>query len=418
MAVPVPAPTLVSDNTIRVQPGESATYRFTDSSDARIGTLLWEVWSLLPGGTAATWNSVTTDSPPHANSVTIQTSRDTPYGYYAIGVHVKALNTCLTSPNTTNIYLKVAPKLDIFTFDGQGPLNDTTQITIAGKKVNLQVVPHDPSVFLTNPNWSIEGPAIGGYTQTRDSSSISPIDLRSLTVLFYWTVYGTTMPWNVSVKADVQLFGVDTDPAQVAYNVLGAQLTPTMFTTAAVSNSTVEGFFGLHFGADAPTGVSGQFQATAPAGGSGQINWTSVLSSAHASYTRQDGTTISIYDFDAPKVDTCPQPLPSVPISASSTSTLPFDDSPGFGFTSDMIDLRASEDFTTYFEYKPDGPDSIWVTLGTLPWRWQGYTQFVDGQWTAPTETEGTSQGPLMTVLSSDLPQWTGYITGTVPCGG
>jgi hypothetical protein len=74
---------------VLVVPGASASYTFTDQTNAQDGPATWDVWSAIPQNTTATWLNPTTSSPPNANTLTFQTEPTTPTGETAVGIDMQ-----------------------------------------------------------------------------------------------------------------------------------------------------------------------------------------------------------------------------------------------------------------------------------------------------------------------------------------
>lgn len=66
------------------------------------------------------------------------------------------------------------------------------------------------------------------------------------------------------------------------------------------------------------------------------------------------------------------------------------------------------DNFRAYFMYKPDGADSIWVTLGRLDWGWSAgamrHGPFEDNTWDGPLDPRWVANPTGM--ATSELPVW------------
>ena len=69
----------------------------------------------------------------------------------------------------------------------------------------------------------------------------------------------------------------------------------------------------------------------------------------------------------------------------------------GLDVTSEMTDA-----FQSYIRFRPDGVNSIAVTLGLVSWGWSGRADETGGQWTL---TSSSTNGPSLTE-SSAFPYW------------
>jgi hypothetical protein len=107
---PIIDPVNTSTTYLSITQGGVASYTFTDQTNALDGPATWTVWSSIPANSTATFANATTSAPPHANTLTIQTSNSTPTGETAVGI---ALNypspLCRQSElNIANVLINVA----------------------------------------------------------------------------------------------------------------------------------------------------------------------------------------------------------------------------------------------------------------------------------------------------------------------
>ena len=82
-----------------------------------------------------------------------------------------------------------------------------------------------------------------------------------------------------------------------------------------------------------------------------------------------------------------------------------FFDQPGYGLNpitgADLCSIVDS--FKDYVVFKPDGPNSIYVTLGRVFWDWSASTSKTNGVWSNPTYQVN---GPSSADSSDEFPSW------------
>ena len=90
-------------------------------------------------------------------------------------------------------------------------------------------------------------------------------------------------------------------------------------------------------------------------------------------------------------------------------------DSPFEGLIVDYKNVSVRDQYKLYLMYKPDsvGDDSIWVTLRTLEWHWEGSAIKINGVWDLDDEpSPDHSNDPSQ--LSAILPVWENRIQNLI----
>ena len=294
----------------------------------------------------------------------------------------------------------------------------TSHTKIVGQKIELLVRTKPPGHVLTNIRWTVAAETVKTYTQSTAAGTRTDLafaDLNGVNLDFYWISKGNKA---VQVTADVD--GA-TQSSSVTYNVLAPTAVSMTSVTGAVAVSN-PGFPGagleLHFGTNATPGISWTLTATAPAGGVGQIAGTQLINITRTRDpnvgARQTLSSGGAYVLDDGIPTSGPYANLTVAIASGATATWNTDDSPGSPLSSGFKKATASDQFRIYFMYRPDGADSIWVTLKRLDWNWGGETTRVlappgGNTWNPPTGV-ANSTNPSGTD-TTELPTWTANFT-------
>jgi Glucodextranase, domain B len=106
---------------------------------------------------------------------------------------------------------------------------------------------------------------------------------------------------------------------------------------------------------------------------------------------------------------------------------IPFLDQPGYGlnFPADILTTAfgafppnlcsINDSFKDYIVFKPDGANSIYVTLGRIFWSWSASTSQTGGVWSSPTYQV---DGPSAPDSSDEFPTWPNTIYGVGTASG
>jgi hypothetical protein len=317
-----------------------------------------------------------------------------------------------------------APCCDIEIVDERGKVLTGTQTKIVGQRVQLRVRSVPGGSPLTNIQWSIapagtvnQPSTVKTYVQepTGTATPLAPTDLQAESVSFYW-ISGELAGASRTVSVTATVRGqVKTKP--LSYRVLRPRMDRFALAKSSVNVCAklgeAEGPFLAAHRPPYAKGCKWTAQVTAPAGGDGKIAYTQLIG-RNAKKTLANGTVLHKDSADRFVLDDAAgiQYAGSKPIGAGSSENLDDDrygDSPGITLTPDMVSAEGDDSFELYLMYRPDGADSIWVTLGLGRWAWTGKTTRIGApgttnEWSQPT---GTS---LMAVDGVDwvkLPQWT-----------
>jgi hypothetical protein len=290
-------------------------------------------------------------------------------------------------------------------------VSGTTQDKIVGQKVEL-LVRANPATPLTNIQWTVPGQKVRNYTQASSTASrtdLSAADLQGINLDFYWIAGGSQ-----TIQVSATALGT-TLTANVTHNVLA----PTAVTMTSVTGDVGVGPTGwpgdppmnLFYGKSPKVGIEWTCKATAPAGGDGEIAATQ-LNNSDRKRTSNAGLTESNDSGGTFMLDTTVPYSASVAIAGGASATWISNDSPSTPLTSNLKKKSLNDLFRLYFMYKPNGADSIWVTLARLDWHWAGATTRTGASgnnWTPPTGASN-DKDPSGTA-STELPTWTDNVT-------
>lgn len=303
------------------------------------------------------------------------------------------------------------PSLEIT--DATGNVLAGVQTKIVGQKVELRVRVSRGGLAMTDIQWTIPGETVKTYTQSVDAGTKTVLaagDKQQDHLTFYWISGG---PKLVQVSATV---GGRNLLASVSFNVL-APTNPSCTSKTgdvAVGNPGFPGAgLELHYGTNITSGIEWTCKAKAPAGGAGEIAATQLVNSERTRTPNAGGKKTLSTGGDW-HLDTTVPYEPAVPILAGASATWTANDTPGALLTSGYEKRTLSDRFRLYFMYKPDGIDSIWVTLQRLDWNWGGKTTRVGApagpgnNWNPPTDVDDTPDPDGAD--STELPTWTANI--------
>lgn len=288
---------------------------------------------------------------------------------------------------------------------------------MVGNKIRLGLQSRPPGQTISTPQWTIPGIIVKDYTQsptTGTKTGVAPADLQALSIDFFWIDDGVQ---DVSVTATVT--GMALNP-HVTFNVQRPTVNHLTATTSSVNVCPPHTYIkpGTYLAAydPRPGGIPGcqwDAQVTAPSIGVGQVGFTqriqplrvvkendNVTGTLSSPSMVLDGSLGIRYDGSQ-----------AVANSGSVTlNGLNYADSPANELTAQSQSSSASDSFELYLMYRSDEPDSIWVSLSMLTWKWAGATTRIGAptsaanNWNAPT---GTSLSATASARTNTLPEWT-----------
>lgn len=347
-------------------------------------------------------------------------------------------NTCSDHPHSSDdaavksaeysAYV-IVPKVEI---DRDGVIiSGLTSDVIVGQRMRLKEIikPPDADSDQGSTQWTVPGATVKSYTQTRNKGEALPLTVADLVgdaLAFHWIDGGVgrdvTLVWSV---------GGIPFPTKATFNVGRPTATFTSELTSLVPAVDVRGDGVFNYGdaylAFGPASVAqqggtdgityrGNVVCASEAGKIGFVQLFKVDSSIVVDGTMWPQKTpvpnTSVLDTYANQIV-----VEETAIAANSTKEIKKGDSPSSKCSGPKrTKLQISYmSFDTYLMYKPDGNDSIWVTLCKMPWAWAGVAEGNDmdeTSWICTARSSPTSVpvGPD----SAEIPTWTAAYNGSI----
>jgi hypothetical protein len=327
-----------------------------------------------------------------------------------------------------------AEKIALQIFDLEGDVQLLEEATfIVGKQIGLKVT-NTVEAAMYNVRWSLGGQCVRDYSVAQGGRKeesygrvvkLSPIDLGGEEVFYHYICPGTV---SISVQADVH--GKRLSAAAIV-TVLAPTRVEVVSKTTAVKIATVKTDFGkslhLTFGGDTVTrrpGIKWTCTAKAPLGGAGEIACTQLirinrmrktsdgkenLLSSQKKYVLDE---VLHYDINPEEEDA--DSLETVPLPEEETISIVLEDSPAMPLSrqvaySELLNdaVAIDDDFKVYFMYRPEGEDSIWVTLSKFEWFCRGRAVYIKSKNAWELRGAIQSDNPKG-IPSCELPVWEG----------
>lgn len=331
--------------------------------------------------------------------------------------------------------------------------NVATAAKIVGQFVALEASPQPAA---TTFSWLLSGRPISSYKQSVQSAAYTPWGTQS-DVSAQITKFYFYLPSSSSTPAPQQLettwptnwgdpWGNQFVLAKTQVNSLtNVVITATKGKVFATPSPQLQCEPSLVFGIanqggslcnslEAP-GITWSFTATAPTQIGGALDATQLVSGSN-SMAPLPGATGVPTPAPAPtatQLDTCIHygmgfPPTHATMKAGLTATWTSNDSPGAALDPLWLSYLQSNDFTTFFVFRPDdisgtplANQNIWVVLGHAHWSWSG-TAVQATPAPSPTATPIWKLGPASARVSTDknpgpLPTWnSAFIPKPMPC--
>ena len=236
VVVPLDAPTIQGDNAKDVQPGDTATFNFSQDLQPNAGSLAWIVWSTIPPTSTATWASNPT-SAPHSNTLSIATGKTTPPGTYAVGVEVQSSLMCESSPLTTTVLVNVigtpppAPTAAKSTVSAELGKDATYQLADAATSNDGTLTWNVTINQNEQPTYKLQNTATSSAPHTNSLTFNTTPDTKpgaySISVTVTSGTTGlTSAPLNLTLDA-IYSFSYTAGPSSHIVTIDGVQATPT-----------------------------------------------------------------------------------------------------------------------------------------------------------------------------------------------
>jgi hypothetical protein len=258
---------------------------------------------------------------------------------------------------------------------------------IAGQKIQLKaVVP--PIGSLGNDytiEWTIGGVAhVKKYTFNSQSASVEQLKENALKVnpITYFYIDGgtTTNEKNTSITVKITKTGMTSINKSASFKVLKPKIDLLNATWTTVNPEVGVRNIGdvptLMLGDTSSEGISWNAIITPPPGGSGGIAFFQTTT------TNQKIIVLTSWSQVVKKITTNEKfvldniaPYANLTLAVTENQTSPpleQGDSPGLPLVGNMILGERTDQFILHLMYVPGNPGSIPITLGTIPWGWQG----------------------------------------------
>jgi hypothetical protein len=255
----------------------------------------------------------------------------------------------------------------------------------------------------------------------------APEDLN--TMAWYYVISNNTGEYPILAEATLESAdGASFGPrATASYRAAGPSnvtLTGKMTPEGPTVGYWKPNILGLKLGdavSDPTAGIIFSFAAALPAGDNGYLSATQLVNT-FGDRTVAPGATPPLptppYNTNGSYwLDSCPLygPPERGPNMFGPTVWLGID-APMQPLTSQLAMVSRSDEFKIFMMYRPSGPQSIWVPLGNLAWRWNGKTIRTSSNsddillregWTKPSPAASSADSGQ---LSSEFPTWTARI--------
>jgi len=243
-------------------------------------------------------------------------------------------------------------------------------------------------------------------------------DLEQDAIAFYWISGGAGR--NVQFQTKYKGRVVKTEATFDVQSPTNVEMTSKTSDDAKATHGVMiddnygfyEGFF-LHFGSKkGDAGIAWTGKVTAPGASGGEIAFVQrEILAATATQDNKDETKYTRSSDGDFVLDTTFPYNPGEQVAASETGILQggkWSDSPGSSLLPVTKVNTNDARFETYLMFKPDGTDSIWVTLRVLKWHWQGEAvKDAKGAWVFGMDPPPDASKNPDSKASTDLPTWT-----------
>jgi len=289
-----------------------------------------------------------------------------------------------------------------------------SQTTIVGKKIVLKGIVAAAGKVVTAHKWTIGGTRIKGYTQTMqtgEQTELQTDDLNKDNVTFYW-IAGAPATSRVEVEYEATIDGtIYSDTVQYEVKRPTATLT-SQLTSLTPRIDLRDGFLLLGVAEPFFEGIIWSASVTTTEGGAGQIAFTQLVNTLRhrtlddASSTKEKWTSGGTYVLDGAEMGI--QYGGTTNIGDAATESISKADSPGIPLAGNKK-VSMDDKFRVYLMYKPNGEDSIWVTLRLLDWADAGAATKTNETWVLDA---GQSSSTGQSSDSNVLPGWEKEVNG------
>lgn len=321
---------------------------------------------------------------------------------------------------------------------GDTDITDKVVNVIVGQKISLttEITAAPPGKTPSSRQWNVPGSPVKGYTQTFAEGKI--IDLFTEDTLqdhidFYF-ITGSFTGATTDISYSVVIDGIPSS-AKTTFKVLRPNATLSSHTSRNASPVDVRypdfpdlarpnlelnfgsfGTYGQNQNMDS-FGIVWTANVTSNTNGAGEIAFVQIVDTDLRARHDDPETKIKITSagknvLDVRQDSTVVQYGGQIEtIGANDTTTLVSSDNPGQTLDDNYNRITRTDNFNIYLMYKPDGANSIWVTLRKLFWNWggtavKGNAPYPNRGWTRAVGA--TSAVDPESTDSAELPIWQG----------
>jgi hypothetical protein len=327
--------------------------------------------------------------------------------------------------NRGQIQVTPAPQVRISQSTGSGTVDITGQTVnvIVGQQINLTgTVGNSPAgVTIQSQSWSVAGNRVAGYTRSDTEASVTVFkDPATANAVFYWIDGGTnSVTYTVNLSNGNSYSGTAqftvARPKFLSWNGATTTLSPAINIAAQTNGGPPLMQFGYLIPAneDPKTvypGIEYNADVKIPTGYAGQLALTQLVN-ASRTRRRPDGTSLTYSTGGSYVLDTKELYATLNLVEGQEAVARISDDLPGVSLNLGFSSVSVNDRFQAYLEYKPDTPNSIWVTLGVFNWDWSAVANFTDS-WTIDTTPAITHYSVNPSGQdSTTLPVWSSNVT-------
>ena len=367
--------------TVYVEVGTTAVRGAAISTDSNCGTVSWSGTTTIPNATLTVNPPTTQSGYGNPTWISIVVPGNTVPGIYQYTPRY----SCSADSNNGSWNVSIAVlKLEILdTLNSGHAIQGTTYSRTAGKQVQLQAVMLPSGADVGPVIWTLPGAGANFvYSATRTLSSVS--------------IYGVPLDWvqnqwyttdSVSGTLTLESDRAGIAPAHATTQYVSDVPTGAQFT-AQTSPPTILQGVGFELGHSGTPGISMSGTAKLPSDGPGNI---AGIQLEQSSIQYCEGTTCT-YAKDANGVqfiqsngyylDSCTLYAAAMHGAAGSAPQYKAVDYPSSTFGAGYNKVVRTDSFQHYLVYRPDGANSIFITLGVLTWGWSAtVVQSANGTW-------------------------------------
>ena len=310
------------------------------------------------------------------------------------------------------------PGVDIFDYNLNKIVTNTTQSALAGQDQLLQAVPSREDISLNSCNWTLSGNTVGSYAA--NGASPSPAPTSAAQVPFYWIGSGSNSA-SANDGVSVKCIGSPSSATLIAsatYDVYQPTYSASQVTYGSAVTAYLSGYLDFSSGifiayatgpSPSPTpGIIWSYKVSAPSGAVGQIAMGQLIDIDNVGVPSPSptpttlGTTDGSYWLDGAFPYETPAPY---------TGTWSRYDEPAQQITNGFSSVQLSYMAKDFFMFLPDNDNvgsSIWVTLAQASWSFittgTRVSSVSPGHYT--WNTGSTTVGGTSLSASYTLPTW------------